>query len=403
MERTNPLRTLHQHAEAEGMTYPPAGAVFAGAAERTEIVASFGDSIGEYTAMTTGAGLLDLPFRSSLVVTGADRLDFLNRLFTQTLTSLSAGRSTHSFWLNRKGRIEADIRIVHSEDRTILDLDFAVANRVRETLAEFIITEDVELRDTTDELHRLSLIGPRSAELLRRVTAPDDAATLSNHISGRAVEVRIADAPSTAVFEEMFTAPSIELFVPRNEVESTYHQLLEAGFGMNGGTGDCFRAVGFRAVNLLRVESGQPMFLIDFGVESLPHESGVLRDRVAFTKGCYLGQEIVARMESLGQPKQMLVAVQFGVGPTNSSAEESHGNDSAGSGAALVIPIGAELRPADAPEHDAIGIVTSSVRSPRLGGARLVFAAVRTRHAAAGTRLRTAGGEVGVIQRQLRV
>jgi folate-binding protein YgfZ len=147
---------------------------------------------------------------------------------------------------------------------------------------------------------------------------------------------------------------------------------------------------GWLALNIARIEAGTPIFNLDFGTSSLPAETGVLDDRVSFTKGCYLGQEIVARMHARGHPKQVLVAIAF------ASVLEPAG------GLPRLPETGAALSLAGATE--VIGQVTSSTLSPLRASSPIGFAMVRYAHRAAGTVLTTVveGVEVkGVIQEGL--
>ena len=125
---------------------------------------------------------------------------------------------------------------------------------------------------------------------------------------------------------------------------------------------------------MARIEGGTPLFEIDFGPASLPHETGLIDRRVSFTKGCYLGQEIVARMNSLGKPKQIVRSFRM-----EANALPIEG--------AQVFSVGAE-----GSIGDEVGVVTSSTTSPMLGAACVGFATIRFAHAAAGTQL-TIGAE----------
>ena len=116
-----------------------------------------------------------------------------------------------------------------------------------------------------------------------------------------------------------------------------------------------------------RIEAGTPLFHVDFGSDNLPHETGILDARVSFRKGCYPGQEVVARMQSLGKPKQVLVALRI--------AEDAL--PTAGS------PV--FERGADGEAGSPVGTVTSSTLAPMLGAASVAFAMVRTAHAQPGT------------------
>jgi folate-binding protein YgfZ len=128
------------------------------------------------------------------------------------------------------------------------------------------------------------------------------------------------------------------------------------------------RRAGWLALNVARIEAGTPLFNLDFGPSNLPAETGVLRDRVSFKKGCYLGQEVVARMDALGKPKQVLVGLRLDppADPASPTPQPAH--------AARVFELGAPGTPGDE-----VGAVTSSTLSPMLGGAAIGFAQVKTK------------------------
>ena len=116
------------------------------------------------------------------------------------------------------------------------------------------------------------------------------------------------------------------------------------------------RGIGWLAYNTARIEAGTPLYHVDFGPDSLPHETGILDQAVSFTKGCYRGQEIVARMQSLGHPKRVLVGLKF-----------DHDR----------LPVAGAQVFADMKCEDAIGAVTSSTLSPMLGGQAVAFAMIK--------------------------
>jgi len=377
MERTTPLTRLHTEAEAEFAVFPPAGSVFADDMPPIEVVASFGDTEAEYIALTQGAGLLDLPHRSALTLTGEDRLDFLNQMLTQDLKGLAPGRCVRSFWLNRKGRIEADLRVIHLADRTLLWGDRADCLRAFETLSAFIITEDVELANEA-QTHLFALIGPNAFEILRTAATQLDDSTSSDLAPGSVVELEIAGAAVVAAFDDSLGAPRCELSMSKDAATNVYQRLLETGFNLAGESSERFRAVGFEAFNTRRVEASAPMVRFDFGRASLPHETGVLSDRVSFTKGCYLGQEIVARLQSLGHPKQRLVVLQL----DDKSA---------------LPALGDLLYPADEMTADSVGVVTSAAKSPKRNGAPTLLAQVRFDHSQVKTTLRTKTSDLAEI------
>src|SRR5262245_16249908 len=112
-----------------------------------QVVATYGELELEYAAIRKHAALLDLPHRAVIEVTGPDRLDFLNRMITQELKGLPENQVRRSFWLNRKGRIDSDLRVINLADRVLLETDILAAPRAIKGLSAFVITYDVTIRD----------------------------------------------------------------------------------------------------------------------------------------------------------------------------------------------------------------------------------------------------------------
>ncbi|MEC9373550.1 MAG: tRNA-modifying protein YgfZ, partial [Planctomycetota bacterium] len=128
------------------------------------------------------------------------------------------------------------------------------------------------------------------------------------------------------------------------------------------------RPAGWHAFNIARIEAGSPLFYVDFGPGNLPHESGVLKDRVSFTKGCYLGQEVVARMQSLGHPKQLLVGLRI-TKPIEKDSQQPVTGD--------------RVFASDEAGAEAVGAVTSSTIAPLLSQSAICFAQVKWANATA--------------------
>lgn len=371
MTTLSPLRKLHAQAEAASTPLPRGPALVCppptGDEPAVELVDTFGDPDAERLALRRGAALLDRPDRATIVVTGADRIDFLNRMLTQELKGLRPFQSRRSFWLSRKGRIDADLRLIHLPDRSIVDVDVRAAGRTLRTLAGYIITEEAALSDETERFHRLSLHGPYGPAALRRITAHTDGAPLEDLAPGGVSMVTIAGASVVVDRCDTTGVPGLELLAPAEAVNAIYHQLLDASDGESA-TGA--RPIGFGAWNVARMEAGEASYYVDFGPESLPAESGAFETRVSLTKGCYLGQEIVARMHALGRPKQRLTALRFASQPLAlpRPGDLVYANNSAG--------------------EDPVGVVTSAARLPSLSGAAVCFAQIRYAHSGAGSRLR---------------
>jgi folate-binding protein YgfZ len=372
MASMSPILPLHQQAQALLVMYgPPEAGV--------QVVATYGELELEYAALRKHCVLLDLPQRAVIEVTGADRLEFLNRMITQELKGMPVGSVRRSFWLNRKGRIDADLRVLNLADRVILETDIHAAKRTVEGLGAFVITEDVVVRDAATSTHRLGLHGPAAPLLLTAVGTTDLE-------QGRVVSGKIGDADVVVFREDSAGEPGFELIVPTEHAQTVYQRLLELGHDPNHGAAALrqpsgtlqdqvrLRPAGWHAYNIARIEAGTPVYNIDFGPNSLPAEAGVLEDRVSFKKGCYLGQEVVARMYSRGHSKQVLVGIKFDVvrSPEDFTLQPVEGTQ--------LFPI-----VDNAPGSEPVGAITSSTISPMLGSAAIAFAALKQSHQAAGT------------------
>lgn len=342
----------------------------------------------EYAAVRKTAALLDQPQRAVLVVTGSDRVDFLNRMITQDVKAIPPHVWRSSFWLNRKGRIDADLRVIALPDRIVLDMDIHALARTKQGLDAYIITEDVALTDATQDVHRLALHGPRSLDILASVVAQTEspgsqAPALRALKPGEVTTVSFQGSLITVAREDATGDIGLELFVPVAAARPLYEALLSLAHDhprspdpASRPVAPALRPIGWHAFNIARIEGGTPLYNLDFGPNSLPHETGILYSRVSFKKGCYLGQEIVARMESRGHSKAVLVALRCD-GPDARDAD----------GTPRQPVTGAQLFPVSDAMGEQIGTVTSSTVSPILSSTPISFAMVKQAHAAPGTTL----------------
>ena len=247
----------------------------------------------------------------------------------------------------------------------------------------------------------MALIGPTAVRLLELASQSTAQGKPAHEIaSGEVCEALIAGKPVVIDRSDVLGVPSFGLLLATDDALAVYERLCELGMpdgqeeigqenaGLNRGEGTGaeigLRVAGWHAYNIARIEAGEPVFHLDFGSTSLPAETGVIDRRVSFKKGCYLGQEIVARMQSLGHPKQTLVALRVGSSPEDPQ------------------PVtGAELAQAG----QVVGAVTSSTISPMLGGQFVCLGVVKWDAREPGTNLivRTEEGEVAaVVQEGLR-
>lgn len=324
-----------------------------------EIVATLGSVEAEYAAIRKGVGILDGPHRAVIRVTGSDRIEFLNRMITSELADVSGGDVRSSFWLNRKGRIEADLLVIAFEEETLFELDVHAIRPTIESLESYVFTEDVSFEPLT-ESHAVLLVHGRDAMGVLRDALDEGGPQEGGSDCGRATA---QDAPIVWARRDQTGEPGYVLIVHRDQAEAVFDALVDSGEQLDGMR---VRPIGWYAFNIARIEAGTPLFRVDFGPTNLPHETGVLRQRVSFTKGCYLGQEVVARIESLGKPRQRLVGLRI-------------------EGADLPVAGSQVFSVQDGEMDREVGVVTSSTLSPMRSAQPIAFGLIKTKFADEGT------------------
>lgn len=371
MANPSPLAPVHREGEGLDAPYGPPD-------QPVQLIQAFDPVEVEYAAIRRHAAVFDAAHRGTLVFTGADRLALLNRMLTQDLRNFEPFTARRAFLLSRKGRIDADLRLINLPDRLLADADIFAAERTGAALEKFIITEDVTIADVTAAWHVLSLHGPAAAAIIARVSEPVAGASAADIAPGQVSVVRIAGAEVVIDRRDWAGEIGLELRVPAEHVAAVYHAIstpwsARGHPGALAPTSDLARRIGWHALNIARIEAGTALYYLDFGPDTLPHECGdaMLHDRVSFTKGCYLGQEIVARMQARGHPKQKLVALRI--------EQAADAPEQAVTGSPVVD--------ADAPTAATVGAVTSSCLAPMLGQAPIALAMVRYAQATPGTRL----------------
>jgi folate-binding protein YgfZ len=355
------IRALQEQAQASFLTYGPAGE---GA---VELVEGFGQYHAEYAAIRRGVGLLDLPMRALLRLTGKDTSAFLHRLLTQDIRAMQPGDARRAFLLTTKGRILADLWVLTTRDALYLETDRPTLPTLRAELDRYLFTDDVKIEDLSDSYRLLALHGPSGPALLTAAGAGD----FTHLAPGRHAHAQLADACCSVHRCDLTGSAGLHLWVPSSHADAIYSQLAHAVGGLTpelgadsatGYRGQLDRAikgrgVGWLAFNTARIEAGQPLWRIDFGPDSLPAETGILTQAVSFTKGCYPGQEVVCRMKDLGHPARVLVSLR--------------GEDDR-------LPIaGSEVAAGDDTTRQAVGAVTSSAVSPLAAGVALAFSVVK--------------------------
>src|SRR5947209_7433745 len=298
----NPLLPLHQAGEAEFQPYA-----------QVEIVSTFGEPQAEYAALHKACGLMDLPQRGILELTGKDRLPFLNNLLTnktwdkETKSGLQSREGVYAFFLNGKGRIVTDMNVLELGDRTLLEMDGRLVAPIRSAFDKYLFAEQVKMQDRTATLHQIALYGPTSRDVLAAAVGGE----LAPLQALGSTSVKLFDQEATVYRDDATDSPGYVLIVPTQAAQGVWTKLLEH-FGSSAELGKrALRPVGWAAFNATRIEAGRPIFGIDFDDTILTAETGQLAHAVSFTKGCYPGQEIVARMHARQQVAKQLVGIKL--------------------------------------------------------------------------------------------
>ncbi len=353
------------------------------------VVETFGDLDMEYAALRKAAVLFDAAHTGTIRITGGERLGFLNNMVTRRTEDMTPGTSRRCFWLNRKGRIDADLLLSEFADEMLVSVDRHLAEHTAESLNNFLFAEDVQIEDVSASHAHLWLIGPKAIEALCNVCDADHASVIKTLVEQNNTQIRIHDINVSIVREDLAGVPGLALIVPNCGVADVYAAILDAPLNKQLRV----RETGWLAINTARIESGSPMFNIDFGTSNVPAESGIIDQRVEFDKGCYLGQEVVARMHARNARKQAIVAIRI------------EGQRITGEHTEVLQPAaGAQVFEASTPVTDPIGVVTSSTIAPMLGAIPICFAMLKDAHTAPGTKLKVfAEGAMvdGVVQPDL--
>ncbi len=297
------------------------------------VPAQFGDVPAEYDAAAKGVGLHDRSYRGLIEITGGDRAAWLHNLTTNDIKSVKPGCGLYTFALNIKGRVLFDGNVLALPDALLLDIDRRWIGPAIEHLGKYIIMEDVQLADRSADFARLALVGPRASEVCERAgLLPSDGGVAQAQACGSLTageslhhaEVRIGDAACRVVRHDFAGPTALELIVPASNALEVWKHLLKIGQSIE------LTPVGLDALQILRVEAGLPWSLEDIDADVLPAETRQIDRGVSFTKGCYLGQEIVERMRARGAPANLLVGLSFAGGEVCAGASLTHNGQSVG-------------------------------------------------------------------------
>jgi tRNA-modifying protein YgfZ len=230
----------------------------------------------DYELLTERAGLVDRSARGKLLLTGGEAAEFLQGQVTNDIEALEPGEGCYAAFLTHKGKMRGDLRVLRGEDWIWLDTEPAVLAPLSRTVQMYSIGRDVRSTDVTGERAILSLVGPAARAALEAEPPPREHAFVEGE-------------------QGLYLTTDLGVDV-----------ICQAEDAANARAALGVEEVSEDAAECRRIESGRPRYGLDVDAETIPQEAGLNERAVSFTKGCYVGQETVARLHYKGKPNRHL-------------------------------------------------------------------------------------------------
>lgn len=263
----------------------------------TEVVADYGDTAAEQAALRGAVGVLDLSCRGRVCLTGADRLKFLHGQVTNDVQRLRVGEGCYAALVNAKGRMQGDLNIYRLPDELLLDFEPGYTPAIADRLEKFIVTEEVHILDAAPHYGLLSIQGPRAVETITQLSLswplPAAALSFSGVLDTTLGQLYLMNHARTG-------SMGYDLFAPTPALGAIFDKLVAAAKSLGG------RACGWHALETARILAGIPRFGQDMDETTLPPEAGIESRAISYSKGCYIGQEVIARIRTYGQVARTL-------------------------------------------------------------------------------------------------
>jgi len=324
------------------------------------VPAAYGDARSEYEAVRggAGAGVFDLSARGRVEVSGAEAIQFLNGMVTNDVAKLADGAWMHVAFPNVQGRLLASARVVRHADVFLFDTEASTHAALLKTLERFTLAGDFRVRDTTAETALISLQGARAQEIIGAALGQEAARVERGRVA--VISRGEGHQPLLGIRATHTAEDGFDVFISASAAASVWDALVGAGAS----------PAGFDALEILRVEAGVPRYGVDASDANVVLEVVDETEAVSYTKGCYVGQEIIARIHWRGHVAKKLTGLVF---------------DHPGAGSSTAPAPGASVKSLDGARE--VGRITSVVSSPRLERV-VALGLVRHEHLAPGTELK---------------
>jgi aminomethyltransferase len=283
MAFTNSLETLSSYHAEFGE--------YAGA--RTP--STFGSAAEELEALRSGAAVFDLSWRGKLVITGEDRVRWMNGMVSNNIRDLQSQHGNFGYILNPQGRIQADETVFERGDYLLLTSELSQLPRIKDHFDRYIIMDDVEFSDVSDKLVSIGVAGPKAAEVLNR------AALLPRTLAAGELQDEVFEGRGFTIARSPIEVnDGYEIWFASENFASIWNALVTSGA----------KPVGSTAFEWLRILKGLPRIGADIGERELPQETGQ-EYALHYAKGCYIGQEIVERIHSRGNVNRVFSGMRI--------------------------------------------------------------------------------------------
>jgi tRNA-modifying protein YgfZ len=315
-------------------------------------------SLEQYNAAHNAAALIDRSSQGTIALTGGDRASFLHALLTNDIARLTSGQGVYAAYLTPQGRMISDMGVIETGARMLLTVERDIAAPLAERFDKLIFSEDVQAKDVTNDVIAIGVHGPSAARMIQQASGIS--------VIGLADQYdNITSGSVTIVRDDALGLPGYDVYVPAGGADVMRTKLVEAGaVTASEETGET-----------LRIEAARPRFGIDMNTDTIPLEAGIEDRAISFTKGCYVGQEVIIRVMHRGHGRvaRRLVSIVVidGTVPARGSK----------------IQLGDRV----------VGEITSATASPKLGTA-LALAYVQREHAVPGADLTISGSQARVFQ-----
>jgi folate-binding protein YgfZ len=315
----------------------------------------------DYQTIREAAAIGAVAPRRQLAVSGPDRKTFLQGLLTNDIQALQPGTGCYAAWLSPQGRMLTDMDVLELDATILLDLPAETADATLQRLNQCLFSEDVRLESLADRLTGVWVHGPGAAAVLETVL--QDAHGLATWDEYRHRACKFEMEPASVVRIDQLGVPGYCVYLTRDGETTLVEALTRAGAVL----------VSREALEAARIEAGYPVFGIDMTGDTIPLEAGIEQRAISFTKGCYVGQEVVIRILHRGHGRVARRLVKLRPARSVARAARLHAGDRE------------------------IGFVTSAAESPRLGPVALGY--VHRDFAAPGTMVEVETGTGRVLAR----